>query len=69
MENATPNRSSQKGVMVDMLVMRPEAARAKVEELIFEGTKPSDKYDQAARNSFMNLVMKLMKDGGQLVKL
>lgn len=69
MENVTANRNIQKGVVVDMLLMSPEAARARVEELIFKGTKPADKYDQAARNSFMNLVMKLMKDGGQLVKL
>ncbi len=69
MENITPNRDGQKGLVVDRQVMQPEAARARVEELIFKGVKPADKYDQAARNSFMDSVMELMKDGGQFVKL
>ncbi len=69
MENLNTNRNIQKGVVVDTLVMRQEEARARAEELIFKGTKPGDKYDLAARKSFMDLVMELMKDGGQLVKL
>ena len=66
----TKNINAQAGqVMVDQLKMTSKAARAKSEVLIFNGARPADMFERAARKSFMDCVMELMKDGGQLVKL
>lgn len=64
------NTNGNNQVMVDIREMGSDAARVRAEDLIFQGKKkPSDKYERAAQKSFMDLVMELMKDGGQLVKL
>jgi hypothetical protein len=56
-------------VIVDFRLIGEDEARGLVEELLFHDNKPADKYEQAARSSFMNCVMHLMKDDGKFVSL
>lgn len=43
--------------------------RIEIEAIIFRGVPPSDKFDRAARNSFMDCVMALMENGGRFIRL
>lgn len=56
-------------ILIDMREINEADARKKAEEILFCGSKPTDKFDCAARNAFLNTVMLLMKDRGQLVKI
>lgn len=44
-------------------------SRAQIEAMIFKNVPPTDKFDQAARNSFMDCVMSLLKNGGRFIRL
>lgn len=61
--------ANKAAVIVDPRLIGVDEARSKVEELLFNGKKPADKFERAARSSFMDCVTGLMKDGGKFVSL
>jgi hypothetical protein len=61
--------ANKAAVIVEPRLIGADVARSKVEELLFNGKKPADKFERAARSSFMDCVMELMKDGGKFVSL
>lgn len=47
----------------------PDQARAQIESLLYKGVRPSNKFEAAARQSFVDSVMAIMGNDCRLVKV